>query len=139
MYTLKKTPTSFSNGVFAVTFSTKNFGLTPAHNVKVKFAFESVRCKDDLSPVQEPIPDEDYSLGSIAPLTDFYELDAEVKDVSLDSISNGDYAIYLVGTITYDTVFNRSCVTNFRYLVDRETGWKDEDEMSADENGNDAS
>src|SRR5262249_37082229 len=130
------TPTSFSNGVFEVKFSIKNFGQTPAHNVRVRFAFKAVRCKDDLSPDHEPIPDQDYSLGSIAPHTDFYELDPKVENVNLDSITNGAIAIYLVGMITYDTVFNPGCVTNFRYLVDKDTGWKAEDEMSADESGN---
>jgi hypothetical protein len=134
---VEEAPIRFSNDVFTVEFRIKNFGQTPAHSVWVNYAFEAVPCKDK-EPVRIPVPDDNYSLGSIAPLTDFYQLDAEVRDVSLPSVADGDCAIYLVGTITYVTVFNRTRQTNFRYLVGGEIGWEDESEMSADDNGNDA-
>jgi hypothetical protein len=138
---IEKTPISFSDGVFTVLFSIKNFGQTPAHDVNVRYAFEAVPCVDE-EPVRVPIPSEDYFLGSIAPRTDFYVLDAEVKDVSLLSIKEGEVAIYLVGTITYLTVFGKRRETKFQYLVGGGISWDDDDddrEMSADESGNDAS
>jgi hypothetical protein len=134
---IEKTPITADGDIFAVVFYVKNFGQTPAHNVTVEYAFEVVDCVDK-KPKDIPVATESVSLGSIAPLTDFYELDHKLTGVSLLSIQSGDKAIYLTGSITYDTVFTQGRVTNFQYLVGGKIGWHGDTEMSADDEGNDA-
>lgn len=122
---------------FKVDFRVKNFGQTPAHNAVVKYTLEVVDCVDK-KPTQILDPNHTRQLGSIAPLTDFYDLDDAITGIDIAAIKDGRQAICLVGSITYDTAFAKSRVTNFRYLVGGYVGWHGDDEMSADDNGNDA-
>jgi hypothetical protein len=134
---IEKIPVKRHGDTFRVAFWIKNFGQTPAHNAKVEYVFEIVDCVDK-KPTEIPVATDTASLGSIAPLTDSYELDDQLTGVDLLSIQSGDKAIYLTGSITYDTEFSQGRVTNFRYLIGGEIGWEGDDEMSADDSGNDA-
>ncbi len=134
---IEKTPIKVDLEIWSVTFNVKNFGQTPAHNVVVRYAFQVVKCENK-KPIDIPEPHETVCLGSMAPLTDFYEIDAQVRDVSFLSIKNGEIAIYLTGSVNYDTVFAQDQVTHFRYLVGGDVGWSGPSEMTADDTGNDA-
>lgn len=122
---------------FKVDFRVRNFGQTPAHNAVVRYAFEVVDCVGGKAK-QLPTPNHTFQLGSIGPLTDFYDLADTVSGVDIATIRDGRRAIYLVGSIVYDTVFAKNLQTNFCYLVGGDVGWGGDDEMSADESGNDA-
>ena len=69
----------------------------------------------------------------------YFEKEDELpfKDATLEEIKNRTKAIYLLGTITYETVFGKPFYTNFRYYVGGDITWE-AGEMNADEEGNDA-
>jgi hypothetical protein len=74
----------------------------------------------------------------MGPLTDYFAITPPpFQGPTKAEISDASKAIYLVGTITYDTVFGRGLTTNFRYYVGGDIGWEP-GEMSADEEGNTA-
>ena len=105
----------------------------------VKYAFEFVDCEDK-KPKRIPDAKCSVSLGSMAPLTGIYELHSqELTGVSENSLKSGSKVIYLVGSVTYDTVFTEGRVTNFRYLVGAGLGGPGNgEETSTDNAGNDA-
>lgn len=78
-------------------------------------------------------------LGSMGPLTDHFGLTAPlVENATLREIKDGRKAIFLVGTITYDTVFGTGFTSDFRYYVGGDMGWDGPGELNADTTGNGA-
>jgi hypothetical protein len=70
--------------------------------------------------------------GSMAPHGDFFEYDSEFLNISPLDMRLGERAIYLTGTIEYDTVFEMARrVTNFRYYIGGDMGIEG-NEMYAD-------
>ena len=55
-----------------------------------------------------------------------------------DELENCSKAIYLVGKISYDTVFAKGLTTDFCYRVGGDMGWDGPGQMNADETGNHA-
>jgi hypothetical protein len=126
-------------GSVEVTFRIKNFGLTPAHNVKVLSLAEAVDWNDGNPTIPVPTT-EPQSFGSMAPNGDFCDWPAGSVSASPSDLKNDKKAIYLVGTITYDTVFkNQVGKTNFRYYIGGDNApVHGSNEMVADDEGNDA-
>ena len=75
----------------------------------------------------------------MAPSGDYFEFEEKIEgDATLEEIGNGNKAIFLVGNIVYDTVFEDDRrITNFRYYIGGDVGAAG-DEMSAASEGNDA-
>lgn len=76
----------------------------------------------------------------MAPSGDYFEFEEKLEGVaSLADVRDGGKAVYLVGTIIYDTAFEtgRRRTTDFRYYIDGDMGCEDH-EMYADSEGNDA-
>ena len=93
-------------GSWAVTFKIKNFGQTPAHNVRVSYIAEAVNWVDGLPAAIPVLPDAE-KLGSMGPVTDVFDMELPpLQNVAtLDEVTDGNKAIYLVGKITCDTLF----------------------------------
>lgn len=126
-----------------IRFRLKNFGQTPAHYVRVAYAAKAVAWSNGKAAA--PVPhepdeqDEFEDLGSVGPISDFFEMVDEFQlNATEDELKNCTKAIYLVGKISYDTVFARGLTTNFRYRVGGDMGWDGSGEMNADETGNHA-
>jgi hypothetical protein len=90
-----------------------------------------------------PVPDSIEALGSMAPNQDFYELEtADELSFNPRGLREAGLAVYLVGIITYDTVFDGPRrATNFRCYIGGDQGDMEEmtrGEMFADTQGNDA-
>jgi hypothetical protein len=129
-----------AGGLYKITYRIKNFGSTPAHNVQVASAAEVVQWNDGQPVV--PVPDSIETLGSMAPNQDFYDLET-ADELSFNPIGLQEVglAVYLVGTITYDTVFGGPRrKTNFRCYIggDQENMEIVRGEMFTDAQGNDA-
>lgn len=136
---VERTHIRLAAGNWIVTFRMKNFGQTPAHNVQITYIVEAVDWIGGRA-ATIPVPLRTENLGSMGPLSDFFDMDVPpVQGATLDDIVDGTKAIYLVGTITYDTAFNRGRKTDFRYYVGGDVDWSEPSEMSADEDGNGAS
>lgn len=120
-----------------VKFTIKNFGQTPAHRVRIKYDILTVDWNEAGTAV--PVPSEpSLALGSMGPVTDFYDLYGSAENATLDEVTDGTKAIYLNGVITYDSVFELGLQSPFRYYVGGDMGWDGPGEMCADEEGNDA-
>jgi hypothetical protein len=120
-----------------INYRIKNFGQTPAHHVQLRSVLRVVDWRDENTEI--PTPDSDEALGSMAPSGDFYDYFDNIEgEANFDEIKNGTKAIYLVGSIHYDTVFGLGPrITNFRYLIGGTVGCEGH-EMYADNTGNDA-
>jgi hypothetical protein len=120
-----------------VTYRIKNFGQTPAHNVVVRSVVKMVDWPVDKSGFSFPYKSE--RLGTLAPRGDYLDFaDDVVTGATPDEMRNKLKAVYLVGTVTYDIVYEPSArVTNFRYLIGGDVGC-DGDDMYTDDSGNDA-
>jgi hypothetical protein len=75
----------------------------------------------------------------MAPNGDYFEFKEKLEGAAaLAEIGNGNKAIYLVGTIIYDTAFETDKrTTYFRYYIGGDMGCSGT-EMFADSDGNDA-
>jgi hypothetical protein len=129
-------------GDWKIGFRIKNFGQTPAHNVKLTSIVSAVD-RNGGNP-EIPIPVNVESLGSFAPGGDFLEFEESPNGiVTLAEINEGQKAIFLTGEITYDGVLDSvRRVTNFRYYIGGDVGCDrgrtGENEMFAAAEGNDA-
>jgi hypothetical protein len=122
-----------------IRFRLKNLGQTPAHSVSVAYAVGAVDCPKDKA-AEPPVPGAPEDIGSVGPIGNFFEMVVDafpIQNATEDELRNGTKAIYLVGTVTYDTVFAKGFTTNFRYHVGGDIGWEGPGEMDADETGND--
>lgn len=136
---VEKTKFTFDNGTWdwAHSYQIKNFGQTPAHHVRVVSRSEVVDWSDGHP--QIPKPTDALSLGSMAPYGDFFENDCSINGVpTIQELNSETKAIFLVGTITYSTIFGGpERVTNFRYYVGGDMKYVG-GEMYAYDDGNDA-
>ncbi len=120
----------------SVFYIIKNFGLTPAYNVKVQHVGELIAWNDGDPVIPSLENGTELNLGSMAPNGDYYEFDIPVP---LASIVKSNEAVYLVGRITYVDVFDKSRTTEFRYYIGGDTKFEGpEPEMYADDEGNDS-
>jgi hypothetical protein len=127
---------TFENDRWKHSFRIKNFGSTPAHNVKLASVTEVVDWNEGYP--TRPSTTEVDELGSIAPNGDFYDNEHDVEPpVTVVELQNGTKAVYLVGCITYDTVFSEQRTTSFCYYVGGDCPYLG-GEMYADEAGNDS-
>jgi hypothetical protein len=120
-----------------IKYRIKNFGQTPAYNVRVLSAAAVVDWNNGVP--QIPIPNEVETLGSMAPREDFFWLEQKA-DIAADraSIEGGTRAIFLVGTIVYEVAFEiRARETNFSYYIGGDAGTNGK-QMLASSIGNDA-
>jgi hypothetical protein len=128
-------------GVWKINYRIKNFGQTPAHNVRI---LSAVKVVDWNGGAQEiPIPSQVETVGSMAPGGDFFEFEEEPGgSATFNEIEGGTKAIFLVGNIVYDTMFETERLTNFRYYIGGDVGCDrgrtGESEMYATSEGNDA-
>lgn len=133
-----KTKLTFNTrtGTWDHSFRIKNFGLTPAHNVRLTYNTQVVDWNDG-NPTR-PVPVEIVELGSMAPSGDFFDNDPSLDEpVTVEELQNATKAIYLTGSITYNTIFGRNYRTNFCYYVGGDCPYTG-GEMYADNAGNDA-
>ena len=125
-----------SGAACKITLRVKNYGQTPAHNVVLDNLSVCVPWNGGNTVL--PTSTRRTQLGSMAPNGDFVDNEDIVDKIDVTDLRNGNTAVYLVGTIAYDTVFRmRRRVTNFRYYVGGDMGL-DGNEMYADDMGNDA-
>jgi hypothetical protein len=135
---LEKTKIETTKGKWSIWFKIRNFGQTPAHRVVLIYTAQAVDWANN-GPAQVPVLDMTEELGSMGPLTDNFELTAPpIGNAPLREIKVGGKAIYLIGTIRYDTVFHTGCTSDFRYYVGGDMGWDGPGEMNADITGNGA-
>ncbi len=122
---------------WGIKYKFKNFGQTPAHSVRVSAIAQVVDWNGASTeiPTPRPVP---IAMGSMAPMGDFFENDAELEGIAtLEEIQSGVKAIYLVGAITYFDVFQEARSTRFRYYIGGDMGCEG-DEMFAGDGGNEA-
>ena len=121
-----------------ITYRIKNFGHTPAHNVRLISIAKVVDWVNG-KPADIPLPNQVQTVGSMAPSGDYFEFDEKIEGSATQvDIANGIKAIYLVGTIVYDTAFETARrTTDFRYYIGGDVGCVGH-EMFADSKGNDA-
>jgi hypothetical protein len=133
---IEKTNFKITGSTWKITFRIRNFGQTPAHNVTLRSAACAVDWNGGNPEI--PVPANSEPLGSMAPSGDFFDNESAIENISVDDVGNGNKAIYLVGTIEYDTIFDAPRrTTAFRYYIGGDAGCEG-DELSADNNGNDA-
>jgi hypothetical protein len=133
-----KTKLTFNptTGVWDHSFRIKNFGLSPAHDVRLAYKTQVIEWND--GNLTRPAPDEAIELGSMAPSGDFFDNDPSVDEpVTIEELRNASKAVYLNGWITYETIFGRNHRTNFCYYVGGDCPYSG-GEMYADNAGNDA-
>lgn len=122
-----------------VTFRAKNFGLTPAHRVRLLSIVKVVDWNDGSPTIPVPTPENEEQWGSMAPNGDF--VDSEAEEVAFSVLSRGK-VVYLVGVISYETVFSRTRrTTHFRYYIGGDAPpdvGVAKGEMTIDAEGNDA-
>jgi hypothetical protein len=122
-----------------INYRIENFGQTPAHNVRLVSIAKIVEWNGGNPKI--PSPNHVETVGSMAPSGDFFEFEEYVEgDATPEEIGtgNGTKAIFLVGNILYDTIFEADRrITNFRYYIGGDAGVAG-DEMSAASEGNDA-
>jgi hypothetical protein len=128
------------SGPYKISFRIKNFGLTPAHNIRVYSTAALVAWND--GHLELPVPSTKDAIGSMAPNQDFCDFNAGEISFNPKALRSEARAVFLVGTISYDTVFGRERRrTNFRYYIGGDIGGEfvhTGDEMSAFNEGNDA-
>lgn len=128
-------------GACTITFRVKNFGYTPAHRVRMLSAVEVVDWNGG-SPIIPAVPTRnEESYGSMAPHGDL--VDSDVATVEFAPASSANRIVYLVGMLSYETVFSsRRRTTSFRYCIGGSDARPDQDklkgEMTIDAEGNDA-
>jgi hypothetical protein len=89
-----------------ITYKIKNFGQTPAHNVRLVELAQVVEWNDGNPGI--PQPTDSVELGSIAPGGDFFENEARLQGYCRwQDLYSGATAIYLVGIIRYRDVFHQ--------------------------------
>jgi hypothetical protein len=119
-----------------ITYVIKNFGQTPAHKVKVTEAAEVVDWNAGAPIV--PVASYQFNLGVMAPGGDFFENEADLKGTAtLNDLTYGTKAIFLVGRIDYRDIFKKKQWSTFQYYIGGAMGCSGR-EMCADEDGNDA-
>jgi hypothetical protein len=122
-----------------ITFRAKNFGLTPAHRVRVLSIVKAVDWNNGSPTVPVPTVENEEQRGSMAPNGDF--VDSEAEEVTFSVLSRGK-VVYLAGVISYETVFRRTRkTTHFRYYIGGDAPADVEvakGEMNIDAEGNDA-
>ena len=129
---------STGTDAWEINYRIKNFGLTPAHNVRLISIAKVVDWKER-HPAEIPTPNHVETIGSMAPNGDFFEFDEKLEGIApVVDIRDGNKAIFLLGTIIYDTVFDIGRrTTSFSYYIGGDMGC-DGDEMFAASEGNDA-
>jgi hypothetical protein len=130
----------------------RNFGQTPAHDVRWARAALVVDWNGEEPTLRAPGENETDRLGSMGPREDYFdaELEGKTKQTYLTVTANADptvkatpasKALFLVGTIKYKTVFGpKDRTTDFRYYIggDVDFDFKKGGSMNADRNGNDS-
>jgi len=141
---VEKTNIKFQGG-WNIEYRLKNFGKTPAHNVRLISIAKVVDWNGGNPEI--PVPNHVETVGSMAPQGDFFDFTEELEGrADFDEIKNGSKAIFLVGSIIYDIVFEPSRrTTDFRYYVGGDMNCDDfgkmnttGGEMFAASEGNDA-
>jgi hypothetical protein len=127
-------------GVWKITTRIKNCGHTPAHRVQLTTIVKAVDWNDGNPEI--PVVDADYlqSLGTLAPNGDYIDSEDSIttNEATVEEMRSSTKAIFLVGEITYETVFDKNPrVTDFRYLIGGHVGLEGKD-MFADHDGNDS-
>jgi hypothetical protein len=135
---ISKTHLEHDGAGWKLSFKIKNFGQTPAHNVKVTSKSEAVSWNNG-KPVLSA-PDETDNVGSM-PGGDVFQIESQVQRLTTvaeleEKDKSKTKAIYLVGTITYSTVFAKQCCAKFRYYVGGDNPYSP-GSMNADSTGND--
>jgi hypothetical protein len=136
---VEKTDLTFKDNVWNHSFRIKNVGRTPAHNVKLMSITQVVDWNGGYPTVPVPTEDEVENLGSMGPNGDYFDNDKEIyESVTVDQLNDEKKVVYLVGNIRYTTVFDSlERITNFRFYVGGDIQYEG-GEMSADDEGNDA-
>ena len=134
---VEKTDLTLKDDIWQHTYCIKNFGQTPAHNVKLTSRTKVVAWNKGYPTI--PIPTDVDDLGSMAPNGDYFENENTIEGTVTEAeLNGGTKAVYLVGNIRYTTVFGSSeHITNFRYYVGGDIAYEG-GEMSADDEGNNA-
>jgi hypothetical protein len=127
-------PSGTGQPKWVVTYTVKNNGITPAHNVSLL----DIAAVTKWRPEKLPTPSNRDNLGSMAPGGDFIDNDAEVVGtVNRPELIAEREAIFLVGILTYRDAFHRKHVTRFCYFIQgrvRNAG----EQMIAYDEGNDS-
>ncbi len=124
--------------VWKLKYVIKNYGQTPAHDVRLAAIAETIDWNNG-APVTPSPSTEWIPLGSMAPGGDFLENEIAPDTPAIrDEIIAGLKAISLVGKITYLDVFKKERrETNFCFYIGGDVGC-DGNEMYADDEGNNA-
>ena len=119
----------------------KNFGQTPASDVKLRYMIKLC----DFPPTNEPfnVPDDGPNVSSAILPPQIGMHDAFTPPQVLGPIQKGDFlagrkAIYVFGIITYKDVFSKSRKTEFRYMAGGNVGLHSEGSLRICEDGNKA-
>ncbi len=134
---VEKTDLSYVNGAWKHSYRIKNFGQTPAHKVKLTSRTQAVDWNGGSPSIPQPTNVE--NLGSMAPNGDFFDNENKIYGSATEAeLRSGTKIVFLVGKITYLTVFNSTeRFTDFQYYVGGSMGYTG-GEMFADDKGNDA-
>jgi hypothetical protein len=133
----------------------RNFGQTPAHNVRWARTALVVDWNGGKPALPTPGENETDILGSMGPREDYFEAELDdpkdkTKRIDLTITPNADptvkstpatKALFLVGTIKYKTVFGSDDrTTDFRYYIGGDVNFDFDvgGGMSADKDGNEA-
>jgi hypothetical protein len=128
---------TFKDGEWKLWYRIKNFGQTPAYDVTVKSRSEVLDWSTKMPSM--PTTDKTEKVGSMGPHGDIFEIESEIQGTaSVAELENMTKAIFLVGTITYATLFGgEERNTQFRYYVGGDMRYC-EGKMTADSTGNDS-
>jgi hypothetical protein len=153
---IEKAKLTFVDDKWILLTRIRNFGQTPAHDVRWARTALVVDWNGGNPTLRPPGENETDQLGSMGPREDYFEAELlddpkdKTKLTDLTVTANADptvkatpatKALFLVGTIKYKTVFGSDDhTTNFKYYIggDVDFDFKKGGSMSADRNGNGA-
>jgi hypothetical protein len=125
-------------------FKIKNFGSTPAHNVQLRSKTKVVNWNNREAGKPKVTDALVLPLGSMAPNGDSFEEDPVIEQLAggrviqpADLQQNSTEAIFMVGSVTYRTIFDETVRTDFCYYVGGDRSYLG-GEMYAYPKGNDA-
>lgn len=131
---------NFEAEVPIVQVSVRNFGATPARNVRTLLIVRAQFPAD--RPLPELDPSDEKFRGVLAPRGHFILLwrldDPKIPDARKERVTAGEAAIYAFGKITYRDVFGLSHWTTFRVAYGGEHGIHPAGNMATCVDGNDA-
>jgi hypothetical protein len=105
----------FEDKIPTLNVSLKNFGLTPAYNVKMSFAtnFGSFPDPGDLPAPQPTNATWVFNPSDVSSAP--FDLPMPLTAADIAGMQNMSRPLYFYGRITYDDAFNRPHFANFRY------------------------